>query len=116
MCPPLHFDVSHPINPWMSLDAQEEVGLAMRQWDRLREVYLGLDHRIEVIKPAEGLPDMVFAANAGVARGGRILVSNFTTPSVSRKTSSSCAGSGTPATSPLRSPRCPTKAKGTSWL
>lgn len=80
MCPPVHFDVSYSINPWMSLDVQVDADSAMRQWERLREVYLGLGHRVEVIEPAEGLPDMVFTANAGVVRGDRVLVSNFTHP------------------------------------
>ena len=36
MCPPTHFAVRYVINAWMSLDAQPEPTLALRQWEDLR--------------------------------------------------------------------------------
>lgn len=80
MCPPEHFAVDYSINPWMDVEAGVDRDLAMRQWSALREAYLRLGHRVEVMDPVPGLPDMVFAANAGVVHGGRALVSRFTHP------------------------------------
>lgn len=80
MCPPEHFTVNYSINPWMDVDVPVDAELAQRQWTHLREVYEQLGHRVEVMAATPGLPDMVFAANAGVVHGGRALVSNFTHP------------------------------------
>lgn len=80
MCPPDHFEVVYAINPWMSLDVPVDRALAQRQWAELRDTYLRLGHRVEVMTPTPGLPDMVFAANAGVVHGDRALVANFTHP------------------------------------
>jgi len=80
MCRPDHFEVTYSINPWMDLDVDVDRDLAQRQWRNVYETYVELGHRVEVMEPTPGLPDMVFAANAGVAYGGRALVSNFTHP------------------------------------
>jgi ornithine--oxo-acid transaminase len=80
MCPPRHFEVSYAINPWMDVDVPVDQDRALAQWSRLREVYEELGHRVEVMEPAPGLPDMVFTANAGVVHDGRVLVSRFTHP------------------------------------
>lgn len=78
MCTPDHFTVSYSINPWMHVHTPVDRDLARRQWARLRETYLKLGHRVEVMDATPGLPDMVFAANAGVVYNGRALISNFT--------------------------------------
>lgn len=80
MCPPEHFTVRYSINPWMDVDVPVDESLAYRQWIRLREIYEQLGHRVDVVDATPGLPDMVFAANAGVAYNGRALVANFTHP------------------------------------
>ncbi|GAB2446057.1 arginine deiminase-related protein [Nocardioides hungaricus] len=77
MCPPDHFAVRYSINPWMDVDAPVDRDRAQRQWADLRDIYLRLGHRVEVMEPTPGLPDMVFSANAGVVHRGRALVSNF---------------------------------------
>src|SRR2546427_8982915 len=63
MCPPDHFEVTYAINPWMNPETPVDASLAARQWETLRDAYLDLGHQVETIKPIEGLPDMVFAAN-----------------------------------------------------
>lgn len=78
MCRPSHFGVAYAINPWMNPDEPVDVDRAVAQWDTLRATYEGLGHRVEVIDPIPGLPDMVFAANGGIVSGGRALASNFT--------------------------------------
>lgn len=77
MCPPDHFAVTYSINPWMDPEAPVDASLAMRQWEGLRDLYLAHGHQVEVIKPLEGLPDMVFAANGATVVGGRVLGASF---------------------------------------
>jgi N-dimethylarginine dimethylaminohydrolase len=80
MCPPEHFAVAYAINPWMDASVPVDPERAMRQWEALRQAYLALGHRVEVISPEPGLPDMVFAANGGLVVGGRALGARFTHP------------------------------------
>jgi N-dimethylarginine dimethylaminohydrolase len=77
MCPPDHFAVTYSINPWMNPDEPVDAALAIRQWESLRDAYLGLGHQVDVIKPLEGLPDMVFAANGATVVGGKVLAASF---------------------------------------
>lgn len=80
MCPPQHFTVTYAINPWMEPAKPTDTGLAMRQWIRLREVYLELGHQVRTIEPVAGQPDMVFAANGGTVVGGTVLGARFRYP------------------------------------
>ncbi len=77
MCPPAHFAVTYAINPWMRPDEPADAGLATRQWERLRQVYLGLGHEVRTIEPVPGLPDMVFAANGATVVNGTVLGARF---------------------------------------
>ena len=52
----------------------------MLQGERLKHVYEGLGHRVDVIDALPGQPDMVFAANGGLVYGGRALGARFTFP------------------------------------
>ncbi|MCU1693523.1 MAG: amidinotransferase, partial [Frankiales bacterium] len=63
MCPPVHFALVYAINPWMTLGAEIDAGLALRQWEGVRDAYLALGHRVDLLDPVPGLPDQVFAAN-----------------------------------------------------
>jgi len=80
MCPPRHFAVQYVINPWMDPSVPVSVEAAMRQWTDLRTAYESLGHRVEVIQPQPGLPDMVFAANSGTVIDGRVLGARFRAP------------------------------------
>jgi ornithine--oxo-acid transaminase len=80
MCPPKFYDVSYVINPWM----RENLGnssllLAMQQWESLYRVLSGMAH-ILLVEPVIGSPDMVFTANAGLARAGTVAISSFYHP------------------------------------
>ncbi len=77
MCPPRHFTVNYSINPWMDPSRPVDTARAMRQWTALAETYRGLGHTVEVLEPVPGLPDMVFAANAGVVIDGVVLGARF---------------------------------------
>ena len=80
MCRPEHFEVSYAINPWMDVTRAVDRDLAVRQWETLRQTYLGLGHEVHLIDPEPGLPDMVFAANGGLVVGGRAMGARFTHP------------------------------------
>jgi len=80
MCPPEHFAVTYAINPWMRPDRPTDAALAMRQWARLRQVYLDLGHDVRTIEPVAGLPDMVFAANGATVVDGTVLGVRFAHP------------------------------------
>ena len=77
MCPPVYFEVSYAINPWMDPAGTVDVALAVRQWEALRATYESLGHRVDLIKPEAGLPDMVFAANGGLVIDGHALGARF---------------------------------------
>jgi N-dimethylarginine dimethylaminohydrolase len=80
MCPPTHFEVSYSINPWMEPDKPTDASLAVQQWERLRGLLAGLGHRVDLVDPLPGLPDMVFAANAATVVDGRVLAAHYRHP------------------------------------
>jgi len=80
MCPPVHFDVCYSINPWMEPEKPTDGGLALMQWERLINLFLGLGHQVEQIQPVPGLPDMVFAANGATMVDGKVLSARFRYP------------------------------------
>ncbi|PRY37782.1 dimethylargininase [Umezawaea tangerina] len=77
MCRPEHFDVTYSINPWMRPDKPTDTAIALVQWERLRGLFLGLGHRVDLVDPVPGLPDMVFAANGATVVDGRVLSARF---------------------------------------
>ncbi len=80
MCPPDFYDVRYVINPWMEGNiSRSSRALAVGQWERLH-AELGRFAGILLVPPAPGSPDMVFAANAGLVREGRVMLSRFLHP------------------------------------
>jgi N-dimethylarginine dimethylaminohydrolase len=77
MCRPEHFEVRYAINPWMRPGVPVDRGRALAQWDVLRQTYLDLGHRVDLIDPVPGLPDMVYAANGATVVGGMVLGARF---------------------------------------
>jgi N-dimethylarginine dimethylaminohydrolase len=77
MCAPTFFEVSYVINPWMTGHVHDTTAeRSRRQWDALRETVAR--HADVVVQPAaEGQPDMVFAANAGLVFGNSFVPSRF---------------------------------------
>ncbi len=80
MCPPTYFAVDYAINAWMDTTRPVDRELACAQWSAVRAAHLALGHRVGVLAPLPGLPDMVFAANGGLAVGGRALAARFRHP------------------------------------
>ncbi|MBN9102971.1 MAG: amidinotransferase [Pseudonocardia sp.] len=77
MCRPEHFDVTYAINPWMDVTVPVDRDLAVRQWENLRATYVDLGHRVDLLDPVAGLPDMVYTANGATVVGGVVLGARF---------------------------------------
>jgi N-dimethylarginine dimethylaminohydrolase len=77
MCPPDFYGIEYEINPWMSRARGSVPDRAQAQWHRLHETLLGLGVRVELMAPQQGLPDLVFTANAGLMYGARFYSSRF---------------------------------------
>jgi N-dimethylarginine dimethylaminohydrolase len=80
MCRPEHFAVVYSINPWMDPRVPVDRALALRQWADLVAVYRDLGHRVDLLDPVPGLPDMVYAANGATVVGGTVLGARFRHP------------------------------------
>ncbi len=82
MCPPRHFAVSYSINPWMDPKAWAGSGAALyaeaqQQWQRLRDALEHAGAVIETMRPIDGLPDLVFTANAAVVLDRKAVLARF---------------------------------------
>ncbi len=78
MCPPEHFEISYEINPWMSVKRQADKAKAQAQWKKYYDLLTKtLNVRVELLPAVEGLPDMVFTANAGLVYKRIFIRSNF---------------------------------------
>jgi lysine-ketoglutarate reductase/saccharopine dehydrogenase-like protein (TIGR00300 family) len=77
MCPPHHYDVDYVINPWMEGNIHRSSrDLAETQWNRLYQI-LTEYAQVDLVKPQQGWPDMVFTANAGLVLGKQVVLSQF---------------------------------------
>jgi N-dimethylarginine dimethylaminohydrolase len=90
MCPPDHFGVNYAINPWMDPNswARDDHALAAasrREWAALRRRLTELGATVELIRPAPGLPDLVFTANAAVVLDRKALLARFRHPQRQRE-------------------------------
>ncbi len=77
MCRPVHFAVTYAINPWMDPSVPVDRDRAIAQWEALRATHLGLGHRVDLIDPVPGLPDMVYTANGATVVDGVVLGARF---------------------------------------
>lgn len=77
---PAHVAVTYAINAWMDPDAPFDPERAGAQWRGLVATLTSLGHRVDVLPPLAGLPDLVFAANGALVLGRRALLSRFAHP------------------------------------
>jgi N-dimethylarginine dimethylaminohydrolase len=78
MCAPDHYGVEYEINPWMKRDQPADTERAAAQWQALRDLLAGeLGAEVLLVPQQDGLPDMVFTANAGLVWGRRVIVASF---------------------------------------
>ena len=80
MCPPKYYGIEYEINPWMNCDRGADPHQAADQWEALRQLLLDCGARIELVDPVEGLPDMVFTANAALIYRQLAVLSQFRFP------------------------------------
>jgi len=85
MCRPQHFSVSYAINPWMdpsswAREARVLAATARREWSALHRTLQNADAQIELVPSVQGLPDLVFTANAAVVLDGKALLARFRHP------------------------------------
>lgn len=82
MCPSSFFGVSYVINPWMEHQiGQADSCRAQAQWDGLYRTFTeGIGVQVELVEPVDGLPDMVFTANAGLIHGNTFVPARFAHP------------------------------------
>lgn len=77
VCDPSFYQINYEINPWMNVSSKACPNKAYLQWNSLVNELRSLDVEILSMPPKEGLPDMVFTANAGVLIGDQVVLSNF---------------------------------------
>jgi N-dimethylarginine dimethylaminohydrolase len=80
MCPPDFFGVLYEINPWMHAEVQADPARAAEQWHGLAATLRAAGASVEVLAPADGVPDLVFTANAGIVNGRQFVPSRFRHP------------------------------------
>jgi N-dimethylarginine dimethylaminohydrolase len=77
---PRYFGVEYSINPWMNGNkGSVNKDIAQKQWNNLKDILENFVD-IDVIPGVKGLPDMVFTANAGIVKNGKVVVSCFKHP------------------------------------
>jgi len=77
MCRPTYFDVHYSINPWMDPRRPTATDVGVAQWKWLHDVFVELGHRVDLVQPVPGMPDMVFTANGAIVVAGRAMVARF---------------------------------------
>lgn len=77
MCPPDFYGIEYEINPWMSRSRQSDREQAEAQWAALRGILERCGAEVQILPPVEGLPDMVFTANAALMYGRRAILARF---------------------------------------
>ena len=80
MCEPTHYRIAYEINPWMRRGNAVRTAEAHAQWAGLRAALEGLGVHVALVEPGAEVPDMTFAANAGIVIGRRFAPSNFRHP------------------------------------
>ncbi len=77
MVDPYNYDVVYSINPWMNTSIKVHRSKAVSQWNNLKSTLEEIGIDIKVVESVPGLPDMVFAANAGKVYKNKVLLGNF---------------------------------------
>ncbi|WP_030006067.1 TIGR00300 family protein [Picosynechococcus sp. NKBG042902] len=80
MCAPDHYEVDYVINPWMEGNVHKSSqAQAIEQWQALHQIIKEYAV-VDLVPPAQGWPDMVFTANAGLVLGQKAILSRFYHP------------------------------------
>jgi len=66
LCPPDHYGIEYEINPWMNRSRASDRDVAVEQWNNLRALIEAAGAKVDTLTPQQGLPDLVFTANAAL--------------------------------------------------
>jgi arginine dihydrolase len=77
MCPPDYYGIHYEINPWMNTARQADHRTAVEQWNALHQLIRRAGARVSLLEPVDGLPDLVFTANAAMIFRQQAIVSRF---------------------------------------
>ncbi|MEB3206578.1 MAG: arginine deiminase-related protein [Vampirovibrionales bacterium] len=83
MCPPDYFEVAYAINPWMNTHSPAgrcDINKAKLQWQALRRSIEATGTTVLTMPAVEGLPDLVFTANAAFVYGNKALIASYKHP------------------------------------
>ncbi|MGD9721175.1 MAG: dimethylarginine dimethylaminohydrolase family protein [Pirellulales bacterium] len=80
MCPPDFYGIEYEINPWMSRQKQADHAQAVGQWTQLRDALQAAGAATPLIPPVQGLPDLVFTANAALIYRHLAVLASFRYP------------------------------------
>lgn len=92
MTEPTSYEVSYAINPWMrpnhwNIARERQKNLAVLRWRQLYNNLIKFGVQIHLVRSVEGLPDLVFPANAAVVLDRKVLLSHFAYPQRQREES-----------------------------
>ncbi|MGD9858072.1 MAG: dimethylarginine dimethylaminohydrolase family protein, partial [Planctomycetaceae bacterium] len=77
MCPPDFYGIEYEINPWMSRSRRSDTSRSQDQWHVLHDLLVSLGADIRLMTPVQGLPDLVFTANAALVHRDTVYLSRF---------------------------------------
>jgi N-dimethylarginine dimethylaminohydrolase len=80
VCAPDHFEVAYEINPYMHRQVHPDLDRASAQFEGLVATLRSAGATVQVLDAVDGLPDLVFTANAGIVDGERFIPSQFLHP------------------------------------
>lgn len=81
MCPPTYYTVEYAINPWMEDAAPCDKALAQRQWETLyKAITEQAGAEVLLMDPVDGLPDLVFTANAAFVYNDTAVIAHYKFP------------------------------------
>lgn len=80
MCPPDYFTLAYAINPWMENASPCDEDLAKRQWENLHQAIRQAGADVVLMDPVDGLPDLVFTANAAFVRDNTAVIAHYKYP------------------------------------
>lgn len=78
MCPPdYYYNIDYEINPWMKQGTPCNNKISIERWNDLKNIITSLDAEVLTMPPAQGQPDIVFTANAGLIYKDTAVISRF---------------------------------------
>ncbi len=80
MCRPDFYAIEYEINAWMNTRRQSDRPRARRQWEALYELVQRAGATVSLLSPVQGLPDLVFTANAAMIYRQVALLARFRHP------------------------------------